>query len=257
MSITKYDACAFTGHWPFRKIYRGTFPELKAAHEKNSIGGGLVGCLDSVFFNDPYEGDEDCAAELGSEYDFAGTVNPFLPGAAEDLERYANILYAKAVRLYPSNHGYDCDAPEVISLCRRAGELGLRVAVTVRTEDIRLDYLFKQKEISIDAVTELAERCPETAFLISNIYVRELAGIQDRFLACPNAWADTARFKDGMFTIEDMMKVYPAEKLVFGSGAPLLAMKCMLAAVEDTEIPDTQKNMIMSGSYRNFMRFGK
>jgi predicted TIM-barrel fold metal-dependent hydrolase len=253
----KYDACAFVGHWPFWKVKKGSFSDLKAAHEKNGIGGGLVGCLESIFFNDPYEGDEECAALLDGSYVFAGTVNPFMPGAEEDLERCLNILRAGAIRLYPSDHGYDCDAPEVISLCKKAGALGLRVAVTVRTEDIRLDYLFKQRETSLEGIARLIESCPDTAFLISNAYIRELKKLRDSLLACENAWADTARFKDGMFALEEALKVIPAEKLIFGSGAPLLAMSCMLTAVMGADIPDGQKHMIMRENYLRFMDFGK
>ena len=73
----KYDACAFAGTAPVKKSPTGP--------EKNSIEGGLVGCLESIFFNDPYAGDEECAALLGS-YVLRGRSTPLCrcggPGAA-------------------------------------------------------------------------------------------------------------------------------------------------------------------------------
>ncbi|MEA4832565.1 hypothetical protein SDC9_116856 [bioreactor metagenome] len=250
-----YDACGFIGNWPFRKLHKGKLSDLMAVHMENSISGGLVGCLDSVFFNDPYEGDEECAAMLkGSPYLFAGTVNPTLPGAEEDLYKYKNKLGAAAIRLYPSDHSYSCDDSRVISLCRLAGKLGLRVVITVRTEDIRLDYLFKQTGVSIPAIMQLCESCPDTKFLISNIYIGEVFSVSGQINSLPNVWVDMSRFNHLLFTADKAVEQIKPEKLVFGSCFPLLSLKCMLLNIETSLLSDDIKDMMLGGNFEDFIK---
>jgi len=249
-----YDACSFIGNWPFRKIHKGKITDLMAEHKKNGITGGLVGCLDSVFFNDPYEGDEEVAKLIRDcGYDFAATVNPMLPGTLEELDSIKTVLGASAIRLYPSNHGYSCASEEAIAVAKRAGELGLKVVVTVRTEDIRIDYCFKQSGVAMADIVALAKACPDTKFLFSNIYVGEAMGIAPAINECNNIWIDISRFNHMLFVIEKALEKIDAKKIIFGSGFPLLTMKCMLLNVEYAEVDDSVKEMIMSSNYEDFI----
>ena len=53
------DINCLVGHWPYRKLYKNTFEEVQKIHKANGISSGYVSSLDSIFYNDPFEGDED------------------------------------------------------------------------------------------------------------------------------------------------------------------------------------------------------
>ena len=253
--MKNYDVCCFTGNWPFRKIHKGKMSDLIAEHKKNGISGGLVGCLDSVFYNDPVEGDEEvCNEIIAAGYSFAAAANPTLTGAIDDLDIIRNKLHASAVRLYPSDHLYSLKSPEVVEYCKKAGEMGLRVIITVRTEDIRIDYCFKQGSVAVAELAYLAKECPGTKFLFSNIFIGEIFAIADAVNSLDNVWVDMARFNHYLFALEKTLEKIKAEKIIFGSGFPLLTMKCMLLNVEFAEIPEATKSMIMSENYERFMK---
>jgi len=255
MSKTYYDAGCFIGNWPFRKIHKGKITDLIAEHKKNGLGGGLVGCLDSVFFNDPYEGDEEVAKLINDcGYYFAATVNPLLPWAVDDLDRIKNDLKASAIRLYPSDHGFRCDDEKVIAVAKRAGELGLKVVITVRTEDIRIDYCFKQVPVDVKAIVNLAKACPDTKILASNIFIGEAFAIAPDLNALDNLWVDMARFNHMVFVVEKALEKIDARKIIFASGFPLLTLKCMLLNLEYACISDEIKEQIISSNFEDFIK---
>ena len=51
------DINCLLGNWPFRKIRKNKFEDLKAVHKRNEIDYGYVSSLNSIFYNDPFEGD--------------------------------------------------------------------------------------------------------------------------------------------------------------------------------------------------------
>lgn len=222
-----YDVCGFIGNWAFRKIHKNTMNALVEVHKKDDVAGGLVGCLESVFYNDPYESDADAAKLVNAVpgYRFAMTCNPMLPGAMEDLSRGKRELNAAAVRLYPSYHGYAPDDEEVVAFCREAGRVGLKVIVTSRMEDERIDYLLQQKVQPAMKVLELATRCPDTKFLISGAYNTEILTIAEQVNSTPNIWVDTACFKHNLFIYDVLLEKVSADKVVFGAGFPLYTFK--------------------------------
>ena len=56
-----------------------------AVHREHQISGGLVASLDSVFYNDPLEGDRVLYEQLaGTPYRLAVTINPLLPCFEQD-----------------------------------------------------------------------------------------------------------------------------------------------------------------------------
>ncbi len=254
MTFGYNDACCFTGSWPFRKIHKGKMSDIMSAHKKHGITGGLVGCLNSVFYNDPYEGDEEVAKLIKDcGYRFAATVNPLLPGTLEELDNIKNVLGADAIRLYPSNHSYACNCDEVKAVAKRAGELGLKVVITIITEDIRLDYCFKQTPVNCRLIPELLDACPDTKFLISCIKPGEIFVIADALNAHENVWVDTARFSHEFMALDSVTKRLSHKKIVFGSGAPLLSMRCMLLNAECTDLDDDIIEMIMRSNFEDFI----
>ena len=254
--MKKYDVSGFIGSWPFRKIFKGTLADLKALHAANGISGGLVGSITGVFHNDPYENDIDAAEIIkGSGYGFVMTANPMLPGSPDDLEKGKKELGAVAVRLCPSYHKYALTDPTVVEYCRKAGELGLRVIVTERMEDYRLDYLINQSFPPAGDTAALAKACPETKFLLSSAAVDELGSIAGDINSLPNLWADISNLNHYLFSLDVVLdgRGISADKLIYGSMSPLYCMRSTLLNVENSAASNEIKNKIMSNNFEDFM----
>ena len=80
------DVNCLVGHWPFRKLYKNSFADLMEIHRKNNIGYGFVSSLNSIFYNDPFEGEEDLHNIIkGTDYRHVLTINPMLPCFEKDI----------------------------------------------------------------------------------------------------------------------------------------------------------------------------
>lgn len=238
-----YDFSAFTGHWPYRRLRRAGLLERLEDNAAHGIGGGLLSSLDAVFYHDAWEADAPLLTALhGSSWHLAMSVNPLLPWSRLAVVNGARAG-ARAIRLYPGIHCYSLEDSSVLPLCRIAGTLGIAVAITGRLEDKRLEYLLHQEDVAVDSVLNLAEKCPETQFLLTNFYLDELAS-----LSCPpeNLWADTAGLCHGLFPFEHL--TFPASRVLFGSCAPLQSLDSALL-----NLPEDQRNKILSENARGFL----
>jgi len=239
-----YDATVFTGRWPFRKLGRPEIAHLLEDHEKNGVKGGVVSNLESIFYNDPMEGDEELAAKLPKGYLQALSHNPFLPFAAKEISK--NELKAAAVRLYPCYHNYRPNDPAVIEFCRAAAGAGLVIYVIARMDDMRFDYLYHQQVTDFNDIAELVRRVPEAKFVISygmDVY-RRVKDIAD----CPNAYIDGAYMPDLVFGYRDAAPAFPAGRLLFATHYPLQLMESNTITLKLADIGCEEKDKIM---YKN------
>lgn len=77
-------------------------------HTRNGISSGYITSLNSIFYNDPFEGEVELHEKIKTSlYKHIMTVNPMLPGIRVDMERAIKDFYIKGVRVYPGYHGYD------------------------------------------------------------------------------------------------------------------------------------------------------
>ena len=161
------DTTCFTGRWPFRKLGKPAIANLLEDHVKNGITAGVVSNLESIFYNDPMEGDEELAAKLPKGYKLAVTHNPLISYSVKEISR--NPLNASAVRLFPSYHGYNICDGAVREFCRAAASAGLIVYIVCRMDDERLDYIHKQNVPSIGDVITLTRSTPECRFVLTGM----------------------------------------------------------------------------------------
>src|SRR5690242_3937862 len=106
------DVNCLLGHWPFRKLYKNTLRDLQEVHAANGIQEGYVSSLNSIFYNDCFEGDEELHEMIkDSSYHHVQTINPVMPGFAEDKDEGVRRFSSKAIRIYPTFHGYSLQDP--------------------------------------------------------------------------------------------------------------------------------------------------
>ena len=222
------DTAAFCGHWPYYHLREGALPQVLKNLKAAGIDGGLISSLDAVFYNDPWEADGPLVQALqGTAWRVAMSV--------KSLMRQGKDAGVGAVRLYPCIHGYQEDDECVVELCRIAGKLNLPVMLTMRMEDERMAYLLKQKNPDFIRIRSLLEQCRGTKFILSNCLVHQV----EELLPLPeNVWFDTAGFKSEVYL--QTQQSIPAERILFGSFAPLQAVNSAVLCV-----PESEKEHIM------------
>jgi predicted TIM-barrel fold metal-dependent hydrolase len=245
------DVNALLGHWPFRKIRKNTLADLRNVHQDNQITGGYVASLNSIFYNDPFEGDEELHELIGgTEYKHVLTVNPTLPGWQRDIEDGIARFGIQGVRIYPTYHDYDLNTAPVAELCEALKKHRLPLFVTKRMEDERLDYLMKPKPLEVAALQTFVSGQPDLDIVILNIRFAEISAMKQEINDLPRLFVDTSGLKDKVFVLEELLKVIPAGKIMYGSQHPLYCLKSSHCVVDMVEIPEETKRAIFSGNVK-------
>lgn len=247
--MNKVDVNCLLGHWPFRKIYKNSFDDLRKVHDDNGISYGYVSSLNSIFYNDPFQGDEELHETLkGSDYKHILTINPTLPYFMDDIKRGIELFDIKGVRIYPTYHNYTLDNKNLKKLCNALKEFNLPLFLTVRMEDERMNYLLQPPILSMNDVSNFLKTNEDNSILLLNIRYGEILNLKDIINARNNIFFDTSGLKDLLFVVEKLLESFSADKIIYGSLHPLYCLKSSLLLVEKAEIDESAKNRILSAN---------
>lgn len=239
------DVNGLLGHWPFRKIRKNTLDDLRRVHRDNGISGGYVASLNSIFYNDPFEGDEELHAIIrGTEYKHVLTVNPTLPGWERDIEEGIRRFDIRGVRIYPTYHGYDLNGVDAARLCEALKRHNLPLFVTKRMEDERLDYIVKPDPLEVEALKRFVASHPDLVIVLINIRYAEILAMEEEMNKLPHLYFDTSGLKDKVFVVQELLERIPVEKMMYGSLHPLYCLKSTHFLVDLAEIGPEAKRKI-------------
>ena len=247
--MDKIDINCYLGHWPYRKLYKNTFRDLIKIHKENGIAFGYVSSLNGIFYNDPFEGDEEVHEEIGGTvYRHILTVNPTLPGWAEDIIKALDSYKIYGVRVHPGIHGYPLDHPDFYDLCNFLVKHGLPLFLSLRMEDERLLYLLKTKTPSTAELTRFIETHADLSVIMITVRFGELMQLNKTINKSCGVRFDTSGFKDRLFELEKLTDVFPAEKILYGSAYPLYCLKSTMFTVEKAAVGQSVKDMVLYGN---------
>lgn len=240
------DINCLVGHWPFRKITKNSFEELKKVHGANGISSGYIASLNSIFYNDPFEGDEELHEAIkGSGYKHILTINPTLPCIDQDIENGISRFDIKGVRIYPGYHGYSLGDDCVKELCKILSKHGLPLFIALRMEDERLNHIFQPRALTSSEIRAFLESNPGVKTVLLTIRMGEIESIKDLLHSRKNLFVDTSGLKDQIFNVDKLVAEYSSSKILFGSLHPLYCLKSSLIQVEKAYIEETDKNNIL------------
>lgn len=245
--MNKMDCNCLVGHWPFRKLRESGIEAVKAKYGECGITHGFVANMDSIFYNDPLEGEDALSASLkDSTYHHVMSINPMLPCFEEDIDLCIKKYGIKAVRIYPGYHNYSLtNNKNIDKLCTILAREELTLFITARMEDERLNYLMKPltpEEFNLFGFISLK---PECKVLMLTVRLGEI--MQNTKLLCSDSrvWVDTSGLKDKAFTVENVCSEIGPDKLVYGSQYPLFSLRATLYLVEREGLPDELKHRIL------------
>ena len=253
--MNRFDLSCMIGHWPFRKLRHNKPEDILKTHQKNGITGGCISCLDSILYNDPYEGDEgivQIVKDMG--YMHIQSVNPILSFAMDDIKRGVELLGTKGVKIYPCYHQYDFDAPELEPVCQTLKEHDMPLFVQIRMEDYWTDYLLRQKQFGVKDMEFLLKKYPDNKIVILMARSNEITALAPVIKESNNVLFDTSGFKDYLFVVESVADAIGPDKLAYGSLYPLLCLKSTLLLVEKAQLEESVKQKIYGENAKNFLR---
>ncbi len=251
--MSTVDVNCLVGHWPFRKLYKNTFEEVQKIHKANGITSGYVSSLDSIFYNDPFEGDEDLHEIIkGSNYHHVLTINPMLPEFVQDVKDGIKKFGIKGVRIYPGYHGYSLANSKLKELCHVLADYNIPLFLTIRMEDERSDYLVRPNKVHMDEVGSFIGRVPDNKIILLTAFSNELISIKEAINNHRYVRFDTSGLKGPLFAVEKMLEVFPPEKMVYGSLYPLYSFSCTYLTLKHAQIDENIKQEILSCLFLTF-----
>ncbi|MCL2518133.1 MAG: amidohydrolase family protein [Oscillospiraceae bacterium] len=240
MNINIIDANCLVGHWPFRKLYKNTFEKLLTTHKKNDIGYGFVSSIESIFYNDPAEGDADLLELIkDTPYRMIATINPLLP--------YERDPKYSGVKLFPTFHKY--------KLSEQNLNFNVPVFISARMNHEREDYyIFTPPTIDVEDVAKFIFLHPETTFVLLTFTEQELntPSLKNVITGRDNVYFDISWLRYTF--VENLVATFGAERMVYGSLHPMLCLESTLTTLLKADISAEQLNSIL---YKNALKIIK
>ena len=177
----------------------------------------------------------ECKASNGL-LEAVGAVNPALPGWQSDLEQCAVKHAMKIIRLVPGYHGYELDDPRFTELLLLAKEHRLLVQIVTQLEDERTQHpLLRVPPVNLKKLPRAAR------VMVLNANASHVMTA----LRGTAAVIDTA-FIEGVGGVENLLKDWPANRLVFGSHAPWFYWEANKLKLSESEFTPDQLDAVTS-----------
>lgn len=244
------DCNCFVGSWPFYRVRKSTFSDLRFLHKQNGISGGFVSSLEAIFWNDPWEAETILAEAISHEpaYRHVMTVVPTLSGMWHDLLRARDALSIAGVRLLPGFHDYALEDECIRPLFDFLRSNKLPLFLTLRMENERITHMFRPRELPLSEVRSFLENEYGFPIIICNVRDDELTDLAADILSRDDVFVDTSGSKPILFALEERIAqrgLLP--RIVYGSGAPLNCMASSMLYVQTSSIQNTAKEAILTG----------
>lgn len=224
------DASVFCGCWPFRPTALRSPGDLKAHLEPKGVRRAWVSPAEAILAPDPMQANEPLFSAVDGDEFFVpvGAVNPALATWKRDAEACIEHRGARALKLFPSYHGYELSDPRVDELSELAREAGAPVCIQAAMMDQRSQHpLVVVEPLPAAEIVSLAGRHPEARFLACGVFASDLKKLGE----APNVWAEISLVESEQ-ALRNAVEAMGPERVVFGSHSPFQYFEAMLAKLD-------------------------
>lgn len=247
------DCNASYGPWPFRPPCDAGVGDVWHDLERAGVDRAYVASLCSVWCRDPH------APNLTLLTDTAAypavcpvpTLDPTVHTWRDHLALLGRAAEVKMVRLLPAYGPYELDdADEMLDECRR---LGVVVQIQTRLDDPRRQHpRAMAPDVPAAEILRIARRFPSLTVLLGGARYGELLSLREQILELNLVYADTSQC-DGMDGVKVLCNAGLADRLVYGSHAPLFEVPSGLRRIVD-DLDDATAEKVLGGNAERMLK---
>ncbi len=251
------DTNVTLSRWPFRRLTGDEPAELVARLRKHDVVQAWAGSFDGILHKDIAGVNARLAADCrthgkGFLIPF-GSINPKLPDWQEDLRRCQDVHQMPGIRLHPNYHGYSLGDPAFAEVLRLAAERRLIVQLALCMEDVRTQHpLVRVPPVDLSPLADLVKSIPRVRLEILNC--TPIIGLEQ---LQPIASAGEVYFEfsmvEGVGGVARLVEKVSLERVLFGSNYPLFYFESALLKVQESGLPEGQKNALSQENARRLL----
>jgi predicted TIM-barrel fold metal-dependent hydrolase len=164
-------------------------------------------------------------------------VNPVHPHALDQVERRLSAGFC-GIKLALLQYPAALDGPQVSALCEIASARGIPV------------FFHQGLTASASDPTGMMKRFPKVNFIIAHAGVQYFDQAIELARAQRNVWLDTSSYFVTLPKLRRLVREVGAEKLVFGSDVPVMAMDAgqALNKIKALDISEQERSAILGGN---------
>ena len=150
------------------------------------------------------------------------------------------------VRILPTYHGYDLNAPELEALYDALKKAGLPLYLTINLEDVRNTYMVVPQLLNQKDIEQWLDAHHDVTVFLTGSGVWDIVAMKEHIMNHPAAFFDCSGMRQGPFPFEQLGDEL-VTRLVYGSMSGILCLKSSLLHFEMNEISDEQVKTCGSG----------
>ena len=248
------DCNGFFGAWPYWDVTHKTPEGLLTLMDRYQIEM-LAVCSTRSIFSDWRLGNEE-AIELSNKYPkrflpFV-SLSPILPKSdlVHHLKDYKQRK-VRGIRLYPQHQGYSLASNSVATeILKTAQDLSLPVVLP-----IRVIMNWGLPEMATGTIETIVPKYPKLSFILSGVNYGDTLWAFDFMRRFHNVFLEISGMQ-GFRAIDGSVQAVGTERLLFGSGLPLLYPACSIQKLEVARLTREQKSAISEGNARRVLDMG-
>lgn len=250
-SATLTDCHVYLGSSPFRESVAEDTTKFADFLHQRGVTEAWAGAFEGLLRRDVAKVNTALAKKCENTlFRPCGTINLALPAWQDDVKRCAEDHGMRVIRLHPNYHGHALDTAAIRELLALAGKHRLLVQIVTQMEDERTQH----PQVRVPAVNLaplagiLKERKDARVMLLNANASMVLRHLQN----CPNAWLDFAMI-EGVGGVENLLKTWPRDRLVFGSFAPVFYWESAKLKMQESALDESQQQSVCSQNAARLM----
>lgn len=227
------DCHVYVGQYPFRQL------EDEQSFLKQPVTEAWAGTFEGLLRRDVAEVNRQLALRCKTNTSLrpCGTINLALPDWQDDVKRCIEVHGMRVLRLHPNYHGYTLEAPAFRELLALAVKHHVLIQIVAQIEDERTQHpQVRVAPVDLQPLSAIMKEMKEAHVMVLNANAAMvLKHLQD----CPNVWLDFAMI-EGVGGVENLLKTWPQDRLVFGSFAPVFYWDSARLKMQESELNESQ-----------------
>ena len=240
------DCHVYLGSSPFRQFEAENTEKFAQSLQQRGVTEAWAGAFEGLLRRDVAEVNRTLAEKCRNTlFRPCGTVNLSLPDWQDDVKRCAEVHGMRVIRLHPNYHGYALETAAFRELLALAVKHKLVTQIVAQMEDERTQHPRVQAApVDLAPLAGIMREMKEARVMLLNANAAMVLRHLQEF---PKVWLDFAMI-EGVGGVENLLKTWPAEQLVFGSHAPVFYWESAKLKMQESALDEPQTQMVRSSN---------